>query len=397
MTQHAVPPLGPDTAAPPPGRRLHHVDNLRAALTVLVVLHHVAVTYGNIPVWFYTESAQDPSGGLLDLFVIVNQTYFMGLFFLLAGYFVPGAADRRGRRGLVRERLVRLGVPLLLFVLLLRPLATAHVYPAVAEAAAAEGSELPYWLFYLISFDPGPMWFVEVLLVLTLAYVMIRGLRERRARRAGLAVGPPARPADGAPLRWPWPVLGFTLGLALATFVWRYLAPAPYWPFVGLPSPGYLPQYLALFTVGVLAYRGNWLTRLPGAAGWFGAALSAAGLLALPLVTTVLGEAALTPGTWQALAQIVVETCFAVGTVLMLLVFFRRFLNRGNRLTRFLSENAFAVYFLHPLVLVGLGLALSGWEAVAIIKFAAVGAVALPACWLLAAAVRAVPGARRIL
>ncbi|NYH55231.1 peptidoglycan/LPS O-acetylase OafA/YrhL [Nocardiopsis arvandica] len=149
--------------------------------------------------------------------------------------------------------------------------------------------------------------------------------------------------------------------------------------------------------MGVLAYRGDWLTRLPGAAGWFGAALAAAGLLALPVVMVVAGGAAPTPGTWQALAQIVVETCFAMGMVLMLLVCFRRFLDRQNRFGRFLSENAFAVYFLHPLVLVGLGLALSGWEAAAIAEFAVMGALAVPACWLLAAAVRAVPGARRIL
>ncbi|PDP88103.1 acyltransferase [Glycomyces fuscus] len=395
MTQQVGPPPGPDTA-PPPRRRLHHVDNLRVALTVLVVLHHAAVTYGNIPVWYYAEPAQDPSGGLLDLFVVINQTYFMGLFFLVAGYFVPGAADRRGAGGLVRERLVRLGAPLLLFVLLVRPLITAHLYAPAAEEAAAGGTELPYWLFYVISFDPGPMWFVEVLLVFSLAYVAVRGLRERRSR--GAAGAPVASlPAPTGPLRWLWPVLGFTLALTLASFAWRYLAPAPYWPVVGLPSPGYVPQYAALFTVGVFAYRGDWLTRLPGAAGVFGAALAASGLLAASGTMLALGEAALTPGTWQALAQTAAETCLAVGMVLALTVFFRRFADRSHRVTRWLSDNAFAVYFLHPLVLVVLGMALSGWEASAVVKFLGLSAIAVPVCWALAAAVRALPGARRIL
>jgi len=369
------------------------VDNLRVALTVLVVLHHVALTYGNIPVWFYTEPAQDPTGGLLDLLVIINQTYFMGLFFLLAGYFVPGAVDRRGRRGFVRERLVRLGVPLLLFVLLVRPLVTTGAYQLYAEGAAAQGAEMPYWLFYLVSFDPGPMWFVEVLLVLSLTYAMVRGFRERR----GAVVGSLARPEDTAPLRWSGPVLAFTVGLAAVSLLWSWVNPAPYWPFVGLPSPDYLPQYVALFTVGVFAYRGNWFTRLPDRAGWYGLATAVLGLLAFLALSVLLGPAAGESGVAAALFQRVAESFFSVGVTLALMVFFRRFLDRRTRLSGFLVDNAFAVYFLHPLVLVGLGMALGGWEAAAVVKFLVVSALAIPLCWASAAAVRAVPGARRIL
>ena len=90
--------ISPSTtgAADRPSRpRLFYVDHLRVVLTVLVVLHHAAITYGNIPVWYLTEPAQDPSGVALDLFVLFNQTFFMGMFFLIAGYFVPGSIDRR--------------------------------------------------------------------------------------------------------------------------------------------------------------------------------------------------------------------------------------------------------------------------------------------------------------
>lgn len=396
MTQQPAPALSPE-ATPPPPRRLHYVDNLRVAMTVLVVLHHVALTYGNIPVWYYTEPAQDPTGGLLDLFVIVNQTYFMGLFFLLAGYFVPAARDRRGRRGFVRERLVRLGAPLLLFVLLVRPLVSAHSYGLYAEGAAAEGAELPYWLYYVISFDPGPMWFVEVLLVLTLTYVMVRGVGERRAARRGAVAGPAERPRDTAPLRWLGPVLAFTVGLALVSFLWRWVNPAPYWPVLGLPSPDYLPQYIGLFTVGVFAYRGDWFSRLPDRAGWYGLATGLLGWAGFLVWSAFLGDTVGQTGTGPALFQMVAESFFSVGVTLALTVFFRRFLDRRTRVSGFLVDNAFAVYFLHPVVLVGAGLALSGWEAPAAVKFVAMAALAVPACWALAAAVRAVPGARRVL
>src|SRR5882757_3865416 len=106
------------------GARLLYVDNLRIFLTMLVVLHHVAVTYSDIPLWYYTEPARDGSGFALDVLVVIDQFYFMGFFFLIAGFFVPGAYDRKGGKRFVRDRLLRLGVPLLLFVLVIRPILT---------------------------------------------------------------------------------------------------------------------------------------------------------------------------------------------------------------------------------------------------------------------------------
>lgn len=103
------------------------------------------------------------------------------------------------------------------------------------------------------------------------------------------------------------------------------------------------------------------------------------------------------PRTWQAMVGVPVETFFAMGVMVALLVFFRRFFNRSNRFLRFLADNAFAVYVLHTLVLVWVGVALSGWEAGALVKFAGLAALAVPLTWTLAAAVRAVPGVKRIL
>lgn len=364
---------------------------------MLVVLHHAALTYGNIPLWFYTEPAQDPTGAALDLLVMINQTFFMGMFFLFAGYFVPGSTDRRGRRGFVRERLVRLGAPLLLFVLLVRPLVLVPGWPRTQEFLAAEGMEMPFWLYHVVTFDPGPMWFVEVLLVFSLAYVVVRSFLDRRGERATSTVEPPPRPEADRPLRWAGPLLVLTLGLVLVTFTWRYLFPAPYWPVVGLPSPGYLPQYAMMFVLGVLAHRNNWCARLPDRALWWGVAVAVSSLVLYPMVGGLLGEAAQTPGSWQALAVLVPEMFLGAGVAVALLVFFRRFLNRGNRLSRYLADNAFAVYFLHPLVLVYLAAAFGGWDAMALAKFALLAVAAVPVCWALAGAVRALPGVKRVL
>ena len=91
QTATAAEPVGP-----PASRRVYWIDTLRIALTVLVLAHHSGVTYGNIPVWYYNETPTDPSGSVLDIFVVINQSFFMGLFFFISGYFVPKSIDRKG-------------------------------------------------------------------------------------------------------------------------------------------------------------------------------------------------------------------------------------------------------------------------------------------------------------
>ncbi len=358
------------TRAPATTGRLQYIDNLRIALTALVVLHHVAVTYGNIPLWYYTEPAQDASGTVLDVFVVINQLYFMGFFFLLSGLFVPGAHDRKGGSRFVKDRLVRLGVPILLFTVLIRPL---------LEIPGAMASPLPYWEFYLRHWDAGPTWFLETLLVLTLVYALVR-----RGRPA-----PPPAPASRLTGRG---IVAGVAALALVTFLWRFLVPlGTYIPVLGLPTAAMLPQYAGAFVLGIVAFRRGWLTSLTPRAGRIGFAVTPVAAVGVVVAYS------LTPGLLQQAGIAVFESVFAAAAVTGLLVLFReRFDHQGPR-GRFLSANAFAVYVLHPLVLVGLGYTFAWLAAPALVKFLIVGALALPLCWALAAAVRAIPGMRRIL
>jgi peptidoglycan/LPS O-acetylase OafA/YrhL len=351
--------------------RLYCLDNLRVLLTALVVLHHAAVTYSHIPLWYYTEPPHDGSATALDAFLVLNQAYFMGFFFLIAGYFTPGAVDRKGVGRFVRDRLVRLGVPLLLFVVVVR---------AVVTLPAWSVSGLPFWEYYLVTWDPGPTWFLEVLLAFSLVYALVRRWR------------PDPGPVAPRPLRARW-IVACVVGLAVVTVLWRLVVPSgTYVPVLGLPTPSYLPQYVALFTVGVLAYRRGWLAGLTRRAARWAWATAAAAVVVLGPVAYVL-----TSGFAADVAVAGFEAVFATGMIIGLLVLFRgRFAGHG-RWARFLSGNAFAVYVLHPVVLTALGIALSGLVAPAIVKALVLGALGLPLCWAFAAAVRTQPVVRKVL
>lgn len=373
---------------PAPARnRLAYIDNLRIALTVLVVIHHAAVTYGNLPVFYYYEAAKDGSGLALDVLVVFNQTFFMGFFFMLSGYFVPASFDRKGARTFFKDRLVRLGIPVLLFAVLMRPAVTLWFY-------RTDYQELPYWLYYLVSWDPGVMWFAEVLLVFCLGYLLIRRWR-RAAEPISVPADPTARPGYTGRLPGPLTIAGFGAALTVVTFGWRQLVSTDaHWPVVGLPTPGYLPQYLGLFVVGVYAYRRGWFARVPRAALWWsGAATIGFGIARLATLMMILDGQTLA----EQAAFTIAECGFAVSVILFLLTLFQRVANRQNAASKFLADNAYGVYFWHTLVLILVSMfVLRGWDAPAIAKFAVLTVIALPLTWGLAGVLRRIPAVRKI-
>jgi fucose 4-O-acetylase-like acetyltransferase len=362
--------------------RLFWIDNLRVFLTALVLLHHCAITYSHIPAWTYLEPGRDPSATGLDVLVSVNQMWFMGAFFLISGYFVPGAVDRHGIRGFVRGRLMRLAVPLVVFVVILRPL---FVLPLWLRSPERQPGFTGFLADSFGSIDPGPLWFVMVLLVFSLGYAAVRALVD-------------AEPGDDVPHRLRLHVLVLvTFGLGVATYLWRILTPdGSWWPVVGLPTPSYLPQYLLCFVAGVAAARRRWLEHIPVGAGAWSAVLAVAALLGY-LTLGSGGDARMMGGpSLVALGAAMLVSATAVFVITAVLVLFRVVARGTGPARQWLSDNAFAVYVVHAPVLALLGMALAGWQAPAAVKALGLFAAGAVASWLLAAATRALPLARRV-
>jgi glucan biosynthesis protein C len=89
--------------------RLYFIDHMRSFLIILVVLHHVALVYGaSLEGYYYVEPPfTSPSAFVaLLVFTIFNQSWFMGAFFLLTGYFTPGSYVRKGAGSFLKDRLL---------------------------------------------------------------------------------------------------------------------------------------------------------------------------------------------------------------------------------------------------------------------------------------------------
>jgi glucan biosynthesis protein C len=385
--------------------RLLYVDNLRTLLIVMVVLWHMAVTYGAPGIWPYQESrADDLTALVFTLFSAINGPYVLGFFFLIAGYFTPGAYDRRGPGPFLKARIIRLGIPLLIYILFIDPLIHFAIRVSASGLSVSLGSFWQYWRQHVSNYrlygpGVGPMWFVELMLIFVVAYGLGRLV-------LGIVAGS-SRNADqsrsfGVPSNWVIGLFAFCLGVII--FVMRIWLPInSYFEPLGLPM-AYVPQYIALFFVGVIAYRGDWFQRISVATGklWLGIVLFLI-LIVFPILFVLAGALegntdAVTGGlTWQSFAFSVWEEFICVGMIIVLLVWFREKFNRQNAVAKAMSDSVFAVYFIHAPVLVFLALALQGVRLYPLLKFALVAPLAVALCFVLAHLLKQLPGVRRIL
>ena len=196
--------------------RLLYIDNLRIVLTALVVLHHLAIQYGGPGITYYKEvgSMSDISTLLMTLLLAINQSFFMGFFFMVSSYFSPGSYDRHGAGPYVGERLKRLGIPLLFYIIVISPL--LHYVLALSRGFEGNIVEfIPRFIESLPGIDVGPLWFVAALLFFSLLYVLWRII----FRPTPLAHGGESR-APGN-----WSLVIFAAGLGVVTFVVRICFP----------------------------------------------------------------------------------------------------------------------------------------------------------------------------
>jgi fucose 4-O-acetylase-like acetyltransferase len=370
-----------NTLSPQP--RLAYLDQLKVFLTVLVILHHTGQPYAQGGAWyFYQAGAPFP---LLTAFFWVNASFFMGLYFFISAYFMPRSYERKGAWPFVRDRLLRLGLPWLIFVVTFNSVQMYIRY-------LGTGGDLPflayYWRFYIGHFEleTGHLWFLLHLLIYGLIYAGWRTM-SRRPRRESPRLAPPGDLA----------LVLFTVGLTAVSLAVRIWFPMNVWvDLLGfVPTEvAHLPQYLSLVVLGVIAFRNDWLTRLPKAVGYRWLTIGVAATL-LPALW--FAGVPVLPADPPPLLLLVLESIFCTGLSVGLLTFFREKLNRPSAFFTALGADAFAAYLIHEQFVVPLQFAMGPVAWGALPKFLTVGAASVVLSFLGARLLRWIPGVRSIL
>lgn len=391
-------------------QRLFYLDYLRGFMVFLVVIDHAMHGYTRYfnHFWFI----QDQSTSLfLDVLHMHNDAVMMPFMFFLAGLFTFHSLERHGAMAYLKERMIRLGLPLLFGILFITP------FMAFDKAKIKDSSLqfIDFWQSIILDYDVYPLdrgsasgfWFLTYLLLLTLVvtflYHFFPGLRRAMGRFASWVL---CKPIKG--------LMTLFLLIAFMNSISDWLWGHPLWfvvkPFFGVRRARFMVK-IFFFLMGIAFYDAG-LTKNPDLlsrlkASWKILALLALGILAVYVSFTLTyaedGAFALPiyayfyhfntyPSPDIAWILITGEGLLSSIRVLLLsgallslscfyLSFFARFLNRPITLLVSLAASSYGIYVIHePLVTL-----MNRWlleEAFAAeIKFALAALVSLGISW----------------
>jgi len=296
----------------------------------------------------------------------------MGFFFFIAGYFTPGTLDRKGPCSFIIDRLLRLGIPWFLFSFLVRP---SIIYIMNVNTLGIKYSFTEN-ILQMKNVAPGPMWFLETLLVFSVGYMLWNLLlpdSDSKKKETG---------------KIPGDLSIMTAGLLIMflTFVVRTFYPVGS-RFLHFQL-GNFPQYITLFAGGIVAYRLKWPLIIAADRGlkWIAAAVI---LLLLLTVAMLANSDVARPGTafaggfaWQSLLLSAWESFYCISMVMGLLFLFGNWFNHQGKLARALSADAYAVYIVHTPLIVFLSYAMNDITLNPLLKFMLVSLTGVPLCFL---------------
>jgi surface polysaccharide O-acyltransferase-like enzyme len=373
--------------------RIVALDRARTFITLLVVLHHSVMNYtyfgnGDRMRWFG-----------FDLVVLFNDSFFMACMFLISGLFVPGSLARRGPANFLANRARRLGVPFLISIFVVMPIA---YYPSFLRYHPPGTTDFNFFHFWwrMVTIGPwpsGPVWFLWVLLALG----AIAALLWAAAPRAIEAPGQLIHAARGRPMTAFATFLIFTVILYLPM---RLIFGDSAWLVPGhYPLPiqtsrillyaGYFFAGAGVGAVslkaGVLAQNGLLVRRWMA---WLGFAIASYGAILLMVYTHHSGLIDFnSPPLWWHVAYGLAFAMFSAAMTFTVLAVFLRFARSSLWLLDAMQPSAYGIYLLHFIFLIWLQYIVYDPAFPAFVKFAIVFIGTLSMSWALTVLLRKIP------
>jgi surface polysaccharide O-acyltransferase-like enzyme len=164
--------------------RISSLDRARTFITLLVLLHHSVVNYTH----FGTGDRMRWLG--FDLIVLFNDSFFMACMFLISGLFVCQSLTARGPLNFVANRAWRLGIPFLVSILVLMPIAYYPTFLRYHLPGTTDFSFLHFWgrIFTVGPWPSGPAWFLWVLLAFDVLVALLWSIAPGAIRALGNAI-----------------------------------------------------------------------------------------------------------------------------------------------------------------------------------------------------------------
>lgn len=348
-------------------QRSHHLDAIRVSAILLLIPYHAA------------RYVQKGSGGaeVVDAVVWFVHTWHMPLFFAISGFLAASALRRSTAASQLRARMRRLGLPLVVGMLTVVPLANLLVIGAAA--LLPRRGELPpkreLDIANVFSLSPRHLWFIAYLLIISMVAIGI-WLAIQRVPDLGTAIKRGFRKLLGS--SWAVPVLASVSAAILITKTGWVAGGTAASSLV--PAPTLLAYYSFFFFFGwLLSGQADLVERLKRGA-WLRLGLGA--LIAVPAFLLFYDSGDFTgnvgtPGILAEIDALRLYGLFTVGLVCWLTLFgiwgvLARHIRKESRVLRFLSDASFWIYLVHIPFLVALQSSLSTTDLATPVRWALV-------------------------
>jgi fucose 4-O-acetylase-like acetyltransferase len=354
-----VAPGGSVIAEPDAGREAW-IDILRLVVIVGVVGSHVAAIYALDISWYYEElTASEVAKAILAAVFAPGLLFGMGLMFFIAGLFTPPALERKGTRRFIIDRLWRLGLPTVAYLVVVNPALNFF-----GDRAEGEGETVSDYLqrTYTDDIELGVAWFMGALLMFSFAYALWRS----RHLVATREVASPLRGGD---------LLKVAAFIAGASFLVRLQFPV----LSGNDTWGFnlweYPQVAAMFALGVVARERMWLYE--GLSPRLRQSCGRAAVVGVVLAAVLGAAIAITDDADRFLGGLhveatlipLIEATLALGMSRWIIDGFRRHGSRAGPFVHGLGRATFIAYLVHAPITIALAIVLRDVGVPAEVKF----------------------------
>lgn len=374
------------------GERIVPLDRSRTSITLLVVFYHSVINYTH-----YGIGGDNMRWIGFDGVVLFCDSFFMACMFFISGLFVRDGLARRGAGNYLASRAWRLGVPYLVSVLVIMPLAYyrywlqfdfAHYYwQMITVGPWSAGSA--WFLFALLAFDAMAtlMWVIAPRAIGALGHC-VNGVRDR-------------------------PMLAFAIFILFSIAV--YLPLRLIFGDASWLTAGHYP--VVIQTSRILLYAGYLLAGIAvGAAGLRQGPLAEGGAFARRWSTWISFALAFyaaivvlvyvhhsglidfkSPPLWWHTAYGLAFALFCASMTFFVPAVFLRFAKSSARWLDAMQKNAYGIYLLHFIPLIWMQYLVYDLSLPAFAKFAIVFAVTLSTSWAATSLLRRIPVLARMI
>ena len=369
------------------------LDRARTFLTLVVLFHHAVIPYT-----YFGHT--DPKSWIgFDAVVLATDSFFMAMFFFLSGLFVWPGLGHKAPAIFLRDRLLRLGLPFAIAALTVIPIA----YYAFSLRQHPEIGFSEFW-WKMVTVGPwpsGPIWFVWVLLAFDLTASLLY-------RVSAHLVDPINRLSQRG---FDQPAVFFLFLLAVSALAYipalLYFGPSHWFEFGPFSvQASRVLLYATYFFVGAGIGAVNFERGVLGANGQL--AKSSWGWIAVTIIPyclmwvmiyikrEILGNPDPQP-PWYLAFYGLFFVAFSAAILFAILAYFLKFKQSGWSMLDPMQGDAYGMFLVHYPIVLWLQYWLFDYDLPAIVKATIAFVVTVALSWALTAALRKIPGAKRVL